>query len=54
MTQTPSMRERMLAGELYIADDPGDRRGICPGAMADPSAEHLRSARRGETSRDSG
>ena len=21
MTQTPSMRERMLAGELYIADD---------------------------------
>ena len=22
MTQTPSMRERMLAGELYIADDP--------------------------------
>lgn len=22
MTDTPSMRERMLAGELYIADDP--------------------------------
>jgi maltose O-acetyltransferase len=22
MTETPSMRERMLAGELYIADDP--------------------------------
>jgi hypothetical protein len=22
MTDAPSMRERMLAGELYIADDP--------------------------------
>ncbi len=22
MTDTPSMRERMLAGELYVADDP--------------------------------
>ena len=54
MTQTPSMRERMLAGELYIADDPEIAEESARGAMADPSADHLRSARRGETSRDSG
>ena len=48
MSDTPSMRERMLAGELYIADDPELAEESGPGArmvhqlnMADPTRRHI-------------